>query len=105
MAWRISSSRLLVGHAELLEAQGVGVLGVGLEDRDLGHPHPVLFAGADAHGAAVLDENHRVGGDALLHPPAEEEVFVLRGGGLAHAAVFLALMGGRGGLEVLLSSG
>ncbi len=93
--------QVLVGHAELLEAQGVGVLGVGLEDRDLRHAHPVLFPGADAHGAAVLDKDDGVGGDALLHPPAEEEVFVLRLAGLADATVFLALVGGRGGFEIL----
>ena len=46
--------QLFIRDAELLEAQGIGVLGVGLEDRDLRHPHPVLFAGADAHGARRL---------------------------------------------------
>ncbi len=41
---------ILVRQAIALEAERVGVFGVGLEDGDLRHPHPVLFAGADAHG-------------------------------------------------------
>ncbi len=91
---------MFVRDAEALEAEGVGVFGVGLEDGDLGHPHPVLLAGADAHGGPVFDEDDRIGGDALLHPPAEEQVVVFPVGGLPKAAVKLPLVRGLGGFEV-----
>ena len=47
--------QFLVGNPIGVKTDPVGIFGVGLEDRYLGHAHPVLFAGADADRAFVLD--------------------------------------------------
>ena len=83
-----------VGNAVGIKAEDVGVLDIGLVHGDLGHADPVLLAGADAHGAAVLDIEYRVGGDAVLHGPAEDHVVDLPLAGVALAAIFPALPGG-----------
>ena len=71
----------------------VGILGVSLEDRYLGHAHPVLFAGADAHRAFVLDVKNGVGGHPLLDRPAEIHVSQLFFGGRPFNPEFLSLVG------------
>ena len=63
--------------AELLPCQPVRMLRVGLVARDLGDAHAVLLARADADRHAVLDVEDRVGGDARLDEPAEDEVGAL----------------------------
>ncbi len=69
-------------------------------DCDLGHADAVLLAGADADGAAVLDIEHRVGGDAVLYGPAEDHIVNLPLAWRAVAGEGLTLPGGGGGFEV-----
>ena len=83
-----------------VEAEDVRILGVGLVHGDLGHAHPVLLAGADGHGAAVLDVDDRVRSDPVLHRPAEEHVLDFPFARLALAGVSGALVGGLRGLQV-----
>ena len=90
----------MVGVAVLISQ-----LAVGFVTGNLGHAHPVLLSGADAHRDLIFDIDDRIGGDARLHQPAEQQVLILIGCGAAVNFVDGALVLALGQLEVIRAGG